>query len=109
KVGRSDAGQRAAASQTAALAGAYTGYRAMFERYGIIVGDDIEEIVDIASGFSHWGHLLPTSKRIGITTGSGGAGGLMADTAALGDLEVPVPDAAARAKIDAHLPAYGTS
>ncbi|MEC8201304.1 MAG: hypothetical protein VX085_17320 [Pseudomonadota bacterium] len=109
KVGRSDAGQRAAASQTAALAGACTGYRAMFERYGIIMRDEIEEIVDIASGFSHWGHLLPTSKRIGITTGSGGAGGLMADTAALGDLEVPVPDAAARAKIDAHLPAYGTS
>ena len=69
KVGRSDAGQRAAASQTAALAGAYTGYRAMFERYGIIVGDDIKEIVDIASGFSHWGHLLPAGKRIGITTG----------------------------------------
>ena len=69
KVGRSDASQRAAASQTAALAGAYTGYRAMFERYGIIVGDDIKEIVDIASGFSHWGHLLPAGKRIGITTG----------------------------------------
>ena len=54
---------------TAALAGAYTGYRAMFERYGIIVGDDIKEIVDIASGFSHWGHLLPAGKRLGITTG----------------------------------------
>ena len=53
------AGQRAAASHTAALAGAYTGYRAIFERYGIIEGDDIEEIVDIASGFSHWSHLLP--------------------------------------------------
>ena len=33
----------------------------------------------------------------------------MADTAALGGLEVPVLDAAARAKIDAHLPAFGTS
>ena len=109
KVGRSDAGQRAAASHTAALAGAYTGYRAMFERYGTIEGDDIEEIVDIASGFSHWSHLLPAGKRIGITTGSGGAGGLMADTAALGGLEVPVLDPAARNKIDAYLPAYGTS
>lgn len=109
KVGRSDAGQRAAASHTAALAGAYSGYRAMFERYGIIEGDDIEEMVDIASGFSHWSHMLPAGKRIGITTGSGGAGGLMADTAALGGLEIPVLDPAARAKIDEHLPAYGTS
>lgn len=109
KVGRSDAGQRAAASHTAALAGAYTGYRAMFERYGIIEGDDIEEMVDIASGFTHWGHMLPAGKRIGITTGSGGAGGLMADTAALAGLEVPVLDAETRARIDEHLPAYGTS
>ena len=109
KVGRSDAGQRAAASHTAALAGAYSGYRAMFERYGIIEGDDIEEMVDIASGFSHWGHMLPAGKRIGITTGSGGAGGLMADTAALAGLEVPILDPKARAVIDTHLPAYGTS
>ena len=109
KVGRSDAGQRAAASHTAALAGAYSGYRAMFERYGIIEGGDIEEMVDIASGFSHWGQMLPVGKRIGITTGSGGAGGLMADTAALAGLEVPVLDPAARAKIDKHLPPYGTS
>ena len=109
KVGRSDAGQRAAASHTAALAGAYTGYRAMFARYGIIEGDDIEEMVDIASGFTHWSHMLPAGKRIGITTGSGGAGGLMADTAELAGLEVPVLDPAARAEIDKHLPAYGTS
>lgn len=109
KVGRSDAGQRAAASHTAALAGAYAGYQAMYERYGIIEGDDIEEMVDIASGFSHWRHLLPAGKRVGITTGSGGAGGLMADTAALMGLEVPILDPAARARIDEHLPAYGTS
>ena len=109
KVGRSDAGQRAAASHTAALAGAYSGYRAMFERYGLIEGGDIKEMVDIASGFSHWGQMLPVGKRIGITTGSGGAGGLMADTAALAGLEVPVLDPAARAKIDEHLPPYGTS
>jgi acyl-CoA synthetase (NDP forming) len=109
KVGRSDAGQRAAASHTAALAGAYSGYQAMFQRYGIIEGDDIEEMVDIASGFSHWSHMLPAGKRIGITTGSGGAGGLMADTAALAGLEVPILDPEARARIDEHLPNYGTS
>ena len=109
KVGRSDAGQRAAASHTAALAGAYAGYQAMYERYGIIEGDDIEEMVDIASGFSHWRHLLPAGKRVGITTGSGGAGGLMADTAALMGLEVPILDPGARARIDEYLPAYGTS
>jgi len=53
KIGHSQAGQRAAASHTAALAGDYSSYRAMFERYGVIEGRDIEEIVDIAAGFSY--------------------------------------------------------
>ena len=34
KIGQSDAGVRAAASHTAALAGAYAAYQAMFQRYG---------------------------------------------------------------------------
>src|SRR5215475_772598 len=41
KIGQSDAGVRAAASHTAALAGTYSAYRAMFQRYGIIEGGDI--------------------------------------------------------------------
>ncbi|PPR23711.1 MAG: hypothetical protein CFH40_01014 [Alphaproteobacteria bacterium MarineAlpha10_Bin3] len=109
KIGHSQAGQRAAASHTAALAGAYRSYRAMFERYGVIEGRDIEEIVDIAAGFSYWGDRLPAGKRVGIVTGSGGAGGWMADTAVAAGLRVPTLDPATRALIDAHLPSYGTS
>ena len=109
KIGHSQAGQRAAASHTAALAGAYSSYRAMFERHGVIEGRDIEEIVDIAAGFSYWGDRLPAGKRVGIVTGSGGAGGWMADTAVEAGLSVPTLDPATRATIDAHLPSYGTS
>lgn len=109
KIGKSGAGQRAAASHTAALAGSYAGYQAVFERYGVIEGADIEEMVDIAAGFSRYGKRLPMGKRVGITTGSGGGGGWMADTAELAGLEVPVLDAATRARIDAFLPPYGTS
>lgn len=109
KIGHSQAGQRAAASHTAALAGSYSAYKAMFERYGVIEGRDIEEIVDIASGFSFWSHRLPKGKRVGIITGSGGAGGWMADTAVEAGLTVPPLDAKTRAVIDAYLPSYGTS
>jgi acyl-CoA synthetase (NDP forming) len=109
KIGHSAAGQRAAASHTAALAGEYSSYRAMFERYGVIEGRDIEEIVDIAAGFSYWGDRLPAGKRVGIVTGSGGAGGWMADTAGAAGLRVPTLDPQTRALIDAHLPSYGTS
>lgn len=109
KIGHSQAGQRAAASHTAALAGSYAAYNAMFARYGVIEGRDIEEIVDIAAGFSYWGDRLPAGKRVGIITGSGGAGGWMADTASEAGLVVPPLDAKTRATIDAYLPSYGTS
>ena len=109
KIGRSEAGVRAAMSHTAALAGAMAGYRAMFRRFGIIEVSDIEEAVDIAGAFVHWRDREATGARVGIFTGSGGAGGWMADAASLAGLEVPEIDAETRARIDVHLPAYGSS
>ena len=41
KIGQSEAGVRAAASHTAALAGDYAAYQAMFQRYGLIEGRDL--------------------------------------------------------------------
>ena len=109
KVGRSEAGKRAALSHTAALAGSHAAYEAMFRRYGIIEGRDSEEIVDIAAGFSHFRNKLPRGRRVGIVTGSGGGGGWMSDTCVAAGLDVPELDAATRATIDVHLPAFGTS
>jgi acetate---CoA ligase (ADP-forming) len=109
KIGQSEAGMRAAASHTAALAGSYEAHRAMFQRYGLIEGRDLGEMVDIASGFVAFGSKLPAGKRVGICTASGGGGGWMADACTAAGLEVPQLDAATRAKIDVHLPAYGTS
>ena len=109
KIGQSDAGVRAAASHTAALAGAYAAYRAMFQRYGLIEGRDIDEMVDMAAGFLAWGQRLPHGRRVGICTASGGGGGWMADACTAAGLEVPELDGETRRRIDAHLPAYGTS
>jgi acetate---CoA ligase (ADP-forming) len=109
KIGQSHAGVRAAASHTAALAGAYAAYQAMFEHYGIIEGGDIGEMVDIAAGFLAWGARLPHGRRVGICTASGGGGGWMADACVAAGLEVPELDAETRRQIDVHLPAYGTS
>lgn len=109
KIGQSDAGVRAAASHTAALAGAYAAYQAMFQRYGIIEGRDIGEMVDIAAGFLAWRTRLPGGHRVGICTASGGGGGWMADACTAAGLEVPELDAETRRRIDVHLPSYGTS
>jgi acyl-CoA synthetase (NDP forming) len=109
KIGRSEAGRRAAASHTAALAGEHEVYRAMFRRYGIIEGTDIEEMVDIAACFSAYRDRLPAGKRVGIVTASGGAGGWIADACVAAGLEVPELDSETRSRIDVHIPSYGTS
>src|SRR6202008_2548583 len=96
KIGQPPAGARAAASHTAALAGEYAAYQAMFARYGLIEGRDIGEMVDIAQGFIAWGKLLPARRRVAICTGSGGGGGWMADACSAAGLEVPQLDAETR-------------
>jgi acyl-CoA synthetase (NDP forming) len=109
KIGQSDAGARAAASHTAALAGSYASFSAMAHHYGMVEGRDLEEMVDLAQGFLAAGPDLPAGRRVGICTASGGGGGWMADACAAAGLEVPELDAATRREIDKIIPSYGTS
>jgi acyl-CoA synthetase (NDP forming) len=109
KIGQTEPGRRAVASHTAALAGSYAAYRAIFESHGVIEGRDFDEMIDLAVGFLACGEKLPRGKRMGICTSSGGAGVWMADACVRAGLEVPELDEATRAAIDVHLPSYGTS
>ncbi|HZP77191.1 MAG TPA: acetate--CoA ligase family protein [Pseudolabrys sp.] len=109
KIGRSEPGSRAVLSHTAALAGSHAAYRAVFEHDGLIEGRDIDEMLDLTAGFLACGDRLPAGHRVGICTASGGAGVWMADACADAGLEVPVLDAATRAKIDVGLPSYASS
>ena len=109
KIGKSDAGVRAAASHTAALAGSYAVFQAMARQYGVIEGSHVEEMVDIAQGFLAWKDRLPAGNRVAICTGSGGGGGWVADVCHQHGLDVPTLDAETRRRLDAVLPSYGTS
>jgi acyl-CoA synthetase (NDP forming) len=109
KIGRSEAGSRAVASHTAALAGSEASYRAMFDRYGVIEARELNDMIDLAVGFLACGDRMPVGRRIGICTASGGAGVWMADACATAGLEVPVLDDTTRKSIDVHIPSYGTS
>lgn len=109
KVGKSAAGERAALSHTAALAGAHGSYQAMFRYYGVIEAETPEQAVDLAAGFAFMGDLLPKNANAAIFTASGGAGGWMADNAVAAGLEVPLLDAPTRQSIEVHLPAYGSA
>ena len=109
KIGQSEAGSRAVASHTAALAGSQAAYRAMFDSYGLIEAHEIDDMIDLAVGFLACGDRLPAGNRVGICTSSGGAGVWMADACAAAGLEIPVLDDATRKSIDIHIPSYGTS
>ena len=109
KIGQSEAGSRAVASHTAALAGSQAAYRAMFDSCGLIEAHEIDDMIDLAVGFLACGDRLPAGNRVGICTSSGGAGVWMADACAAAGLEIPVLDNATRKSIDIHIPSYGTS
>ena len=88
-------GPRPYAPHTAALAGADAVFDAMLSQAGILRTDSTEEMLDAAYAASFG--ALPSSRRIGLMTISGGAGVMMADEAAVQGLEVaPMPEEAQR-------------
>jgi acyl-CoA synthetase (NDP forming) len=109
KIGQTEAGRRAVASHTAALAGSHAAYHAVFRHHGVIECDDFDEAIDLAAGFLACGGKLPAGKRMAVCTSSGGAGVWMTDACVRAGLEVPELDAATRAEIDRLIPSYGTS
>ncbi len=107
KVGRSGAGERAAASHTASMAGWSAAYDAVFAKYGFIVSNDLDEAVTIAALLTT--NPLPKGDRVAVLTVSGGAGIWGADTVALQGLQVPELSQAIQTEIKKLLPSYGAA
>jgi acyl-CoA synthetase (NDP forming) len=95
KIGRSALGAAAAATHTGGLAGNDAVYDAVFEECGAVRAHSIDELLDIAA-FCETAGTLPAGPRVGVVTGSGGIGVLMADEAEpLGLVMPPLPAPAA--------------
>jgi acetyltransferase len=107
KVGRSGAGERAAASHTASMAGWSAAYDAVFAKYGFIVSNDLDEAVTIAAILTT--NPMPKGDRVAVLTVSGGAGIWGADTVAMQGLQVPELSKSIQAEIGALLPSYGAT
>ena len=107
KVGRSGAGERAAASHTASMAGWSAAYDAVFEKYGLIVSNDLDEAVTIAAVLTT--NPLPKGDRVAVLTVSGGAGIWGADTVSMQGLKVPELSQALQAQIKQWMPSYGAA
>src|SRR3954453_20447835 len=107
KVGRSGAGERAAASHTASMAGWSAAYDAVFAKYGFIVSNDLDEAVTIAAVLTT--SPLPKGDRVAVVTVSGGAGIWGADAVALRGLQVPELSEPIQAEIKKLMPSYGSA
>ncbi len=86
KVGRTEAGAKAARSHTSAIAGTDVVYDAMFKQAGVIRVDEVEELFDVASALLH--QPLPRGDRVAILTGGGGFGCVASDACGRLDLNV---------------------
>src|SRR6516164_7773131 len=107
KVGRSIAGRRAAASHTGALAHAGDIDDAIFRHHGIIRGEDLDHMVDVAAAFAFC--RPPRGNRVAVITGSGGSAVWMADILSAHGLELPVLEEDLQRRILALLPSYASA
>ena len=86
KSGRTEAGGRAAASHTGALATDDRVLDAALRQLGIVRVDDIDELLDVAQAFEF--PLRPKGPRVAVVTTSGGSGILAADAVEDAGLEL---------------------
>jgi acetyltransferase len=77
KTGVTAQSQAASASHTGAIAGDYSAYLAMCDRYGMVNCRSLDDLVETALAFG--GGRLPKGPRIGFVTTSGGTVDLLHD------------------------------
>jgi acetyl coenzyme A synthetase (ADP forming)-like protein len=97
KSGRSEAGQRAASSHTAALATDDILTDTLFRQAGIIRVNTLAELFDVTRVLVH--QPLPAGRRVAIVGNSGGPGILAADACAGAGLTVPELSQATRSAL----------
>ena len=88
KIGRSEKGSRAASSHTGSLSGADASFDAIFEKYGVIRVDDLEDLASLANMISTLPEL-PKGNRVVSLNGSGGENGIACDVGHMYNINYP--------------------
>ncbi len=102
KVGRSEGGQRAAASHTGALAGSDAAFDAAFKKAGVLRADSAEQMFDWARALEVC--PLPAGPRTAVLTDAGGPGVIAADALEKAGLRLAALSTATREALAAQLP-----
>jgi 3-hydroxypropionyl-CoA synthetase (ADP-forming) len=104
KAGRTPAGQRAAASHTASIAGEYAVARAAMKQAGLIVADSMIDHGDLIKTFALLNDCEVRGNRIAVIANAGYEKTYAADH--LDGLEIATFDAATQAELRRLLPPY---
>lgn len=107
KAGRSDAGARAAASHTGALAAGDRVVDAALRQLGIVRVDDVDELLDVGDVMTI--RHRPQGRRVAVVTTSGGSGILAADAVEAHGLEMAALSEQTLAVLDEIVPAFGST
>jgi acyl-CoA synthetase (NDP forming) len=107
KVGRSEAGRAAALAHTGAVAGDDAVVAAAFRQCGVIRVDSLEELL-ITAGLLGSGQV-PSGRRMGVVTASGGACDIIADRSADEGLEIVEFAEQTTARLRAALPPFASA
>jgi acyl-CoA synthetase (NDP forming) len=107
KVGRSEAGIRAAKAHTASEAGWAPACDAFFTECGVTLAQDPDEALAIVAAFTTV--QACAGPRVGIVTTAGGAGTLLSDSLVAAGLQVPLLQQSTQQSIRSMIPSYGSA
>lgn len=107
KAGRSPKGQATAASHTGSLAGSDQTYDAVFEKFGVLRADDMQDLRSTASLLATL-KTLPKSGAFTAMCLSGGETAVCADTGYLYGLEYPDFEESTLTRLNELLPDFAT-
>ena len=88
KVGRSDEGAKMAQAHTGHLTGSDAVHDAVFEQFGVIRVDDLDEVIEISGMFCHT-EPVPRDGGVAVYAMSGGTASHVADLCGLAGVPVP--------------------
>lgn len=108
KVGRSALGAASASSHTGNLAGSHRAFEAVFEKYGVLSVDTMEQLLSLSQALAAIHGNLPRSSGLASCNLSGGANILSADCAERYGLELPKLQPETLTELARHIPSYAT-
>ena len=107
KMAVGEQGAAAALSHTGALAGAHAAYQAALEAAGVVMVDNLEDVIETTAFLAKAGR--PRGRGVAVVLGSGGLGVIAADKAEEAGVALPQPQGATLAVLQAQVPEFGAA